>query len=437
MGDVAARLRKQVTPFADEHALVSEVVQTVGDARYVLLGEASHGTHEFYALRAELTKRLIRDKGFSVVAVEADWPDASRVNRYVRGEGADRDAREALSDFARFPRWMWRNAVVRDFVTWLREHNDGVQRKVGLYGLDLYSLHSSIRSVLHYLEGSDPEGAQEARARYGCFESFGGDPQRYGYLASFGRASCEDAVVAQLTQLRARRATLTATGDVAAHDALFFAEQNARVVKNAERYYRTMYRGGSASWNLRDTHMADTVDALCAHFGARDRQTKIVVWAHNSHLGDARATELGEQGQLNLGQLLRERHGGQTYLLGFSTYEGEVTAASDWDAEAERKRVRPALARSHEALFHALQLPQFFVRCDPALAALLHEPLLERAIGVVYRPQTERASHYFGARIAAQFDAVIHIDRTHALEPLDGHARREAAEPPETYPTGL
>ena len=438
MTDLAERLRDHVTAFTQDDEVLAPLLRCIGTARYVLIGEATHGTAEFYALRAELTKRLITEHGFSMVAVEADWPDAYRVSRYVRAQSRDTDAHEALSGFARFPRWMWRNQAVLEFVQWLRRHNDGAAAQVSFHGIDLYSLHDSMHSVLPYLDREDPQCAREARKPYGCFGPFGDHPQRYGYLTSCVCPSCEKAVVAQLVQLHTRRAELLAAGAVDAADELFVAEQNARVVKNAEQYYRAMYRGGVSSWNLRDTHMADTIDALCAHFGPRDPSTaKIVVWAHNSHLGDARATEMGRRGELNLGQLMRERHPGETFSVGFSTYDGEVTAASSWDAPPERKRVVPALTDSHEALFHSLGMPRFLLRCDAATRALLREPMLERAIGVVYRPETERASHYFHALIAEQFDALIHIDRTGALVPLDGHDREASEELPDTYPSGL
>jgi erythromycin esterase-like protein len=331
------------------------LLELAEDARIVLIGEATHGTHEFYRQRAQLTKRLILEKGFVAVAAEADWPDAYRVNRYVRGIGQDSEAEESLRDFKRFPAWMWRNADVLDFVGWLREHNDQLEtsEKVGFYGLDLYSLHASIEAVLQYLEKTDPEAAKRARYRYACFEHFGEDPQAYGYAASFGLSpNCEREVIAQLLEIRERRRDLLKRDGLAMEDELFEAEQNARVVKNAEEYYRAMFLGRVSSWNLRDTHMADTLDALLAHLDRRVGKAKVVVWAHNSHVGDARATQMGEAGELNLGQLARERHPGEARVIGFSTYHGTVTAASDWGGPAERKRIRPALAGSYEELFH-------------------------------------------------------------------------------------
>jgi erythromycin esterase-like protein len=419
------------------------LMQLVGNARLVLLGEASHGTHEFYRGRAQITKRLIEEKGFNAVAVEADWPDAYRVNLFARGEGADPEAVDSLAGFKRFPSWMWRNADVLDFVGWLRAHNESLppsDRKAGFYGLDLYSLHSSIEAVLAYLDKVDPVGASRARQRYGCFEHFGEDPEHYGYATGFGLSqSCEQEVVNQLMELQRRAAEYARRDGRIAEDDYFYAEQNARLVKNAEEYYRTMFGGRVSSWNLRDRHMAGTLHALLAHFDRQGRQAKIVLWAHNSHLGDARATEMGSAGELNVGQLVRERYGKEAVLAGFSTYEGTVTAASSWGGPAERKRVRPALPDSYEALLHETGIPDFLLnlRDGGSAAAGLREPLLERAIGVIYKPETERVSHYFHARLTEQFDAVLHFDRTRAVEPLERASEWESGELPETFPSGI
>jgi erythromycin esterase-like protein len=416
------------------------LLSMIGPARFVLIGEASHGTHEFYRIRAEITKRLIREKGFTAVAVEADWPDAYRVNRFVRGQTTDSDAVDALEGFRRFPQWMWRNADVLDFVGWLRAHNDAAPEPVGFYGLDLYSLHSSMEAVLRYLHTVDPEAARRARYRYACFDRFGEDTQAYGYAASVGLApSCEQAVVDQLTELRASAAEYARCDGRVAPDDLFFAEQNARLVTNAERYYRTMFAGRAESWNLRDRHMADTLAALVDHLSTPGRPAKVVLWAHNSHLGDARATEMAQGGELNLGQLVRERFGAESVLVGFSTHRGTVTAASDWDAPAERKRVRPALHGSYEALFHGLGGSNFMLnlRDDASVANALARPRLQRAIGVIYRPESERHSHYFQARLPRQFDAILHYDTTRAVEPLERTTLWEMGEVPETFPSAL
>jgi erythromycin esterase-like protein len=418
------------------------LLELIGDSRFVLLGEASHGTHEFYRERARITQRLIEEKGFAAVAVEADWPDAYRVNRWVRCLGKDQDALEALSDFHRFPRWMWRNQDVLEFVYWLRTANEArpSSRRVGFYGLDLYSLFSSMEAVIGFLEQADPPAALRARYRYSCFEHFGEDTQAYGYAAEFGLTqSCEDQAVQQLLELQRRAAELAPKDGSIAEDEFFFAEQNARLVMNAEEYYRAMFRGREVSWNLRDQHMTETLEALVRHLDRKVGHSKIVVWEHNSHVGDARATALGESGELNVGQLARERFGADAVLVGFSTYSGTVTAASDWGAPAERKRVRPGLPGSWEALFHGGGLANFLLpfRGRPWWSDTLDQPRLERAIGVVYRPETERVSHYFEARLAQQFDALIHWDETRAVEPLDRTPGWDPIELPDTYPSGL
>jgi erythromycin esterase-like protein len=433
------RLRAVVQPLHGGDDDYDRLVDAAGNARFVLLGEASHGTHEFYRERALITQRLIAEHGFAAVAVEADWPAAYRVSRFVRGAGGDGGSVEALADFRRFPAWMWRNADVLNFVGWLRAHNDERPEadRVGFYGLDLYSLHESMEAVLAYLDKVDPDGARRARERYACFENFPDDPQAYGYAASLDvKASCEDEVVGQLLELRRRAADLARRDGRVARDEFFYAEQNARTVRNAEQYYRTMFRGHVESWNLRDLHMVETLEAVAADFERRGRPVKVVVWAHNSHLGDARATQMGERGELNVGQLVRERYGSAALLVGFTTYTGTVTAAADWGAAAERKRVRPALRGSYEALFHEVGIPRFLLRMldDVDIAEELGQPRLERAIGVIYRPQSERASHYFQARLAQQFDAVLHFDETRAVEPLERTAGWDRGELPETFP---
>jgi erythromycin esterase-like protein len=415
-----------------------ELLELIGEAGVVLIGEATHGTHEFYRERALITRRLIEERGFAAVAVEADWPDAYRVNRYLRGAAEDADAEEALGGFRRFPTWMWRNAEVLDFVGWLRSHNEGAEgRGAGFYGLDLYSLYASVAEVVAYLERVDPSAAEQARERYGCFEQFGHE-QAYGRAASLGvTESCRRAVVAQLSELQRRAESYLRRDGIAAEDEQFYAEQNARLIASAEEYYRSMFADHAMSWNLRDRHMAETLAELRAHIARHGEQAKVVVWEHNSHIGDARMTEMGRRGELNVGQLARLRWPGDAVLVGFTTYEGTVTAASAWDAPAERKRVRPALPGSYEALFHEEGEPRFLLPLRGEAAELLRAPLLERAIGVIYRPETERASHYFHASLPGQFDAVIHIDETRAVEPLERTAGWEAGEVPETYPTAL
>src|SRR6266480_3597840 len=436
-------VREASQPFEGTPRYYDPLLKLIGNARFCLLGEATHGTHEFYQERAEITKRLIKEKGFTAVAVEADWPDAFRVNRYVRGLGDDKNANEALGGFKRFPTWMWRNTVILDFVEWLRDYNSSLPSnatKVGFYGLDLYSMYTSIEAVLGYLNKIDPEAARRARYRYSCFEHFGEDTQTYGYAANFEiTESCEREVIGQLLELRKHAADYASRDGHVAQDEFFFAEQNARLVLNAERYYRTMFRGRVESWNLRDHHMAETLDALVTHLNSQGQKAKVAVWEHNSHLGDARATYMADYGELNVGQLVREHYGPEAVLIGFTTYTGTVTAASDWGGPAERKRVRPALASSYEATFHDVNAPNFLLplRDRGAASIAVRDPRLERAIGVIYLPQTERQSHYFEARLSDQFDAVIHFDETHALEPFERYALWESGEPPETFPTGV
>lgn len=415
------------------------------DADLVLLGEASHGTHEFYRERARITQRLLAEKGFRAVAIEGDWPDAYRVNRYVRGLGRDTDANEALASFKRFPTWMWRNTEVEAFVEWQRSFNAGLpkQARTGFYGLDLYSMHSSMAAVLEHLDAVDQQAAAQARERYACFDRFGDDSQMYGLMTGLrGADSCEQAVRVALADLRRRAAA--SRGDMDDTEAAFNAAQNAQLVKNAEAYYRSMYLSDVSSWNLRDLHMASTLGQLQSHLwcqaGHGERPSKVVVWAHNSHLGDARATEMGQRrGELNLGQLVRERHGKRALLVGFTTHAGSVTAAHDWGAPTQRMQVVPARVDSHEGLLHAsgigrLMLP---LRNAGAHAEALSKARLERAIGVIYRPATERMSHYFHAELGSQFDALIHLDTTRALEPLEPGPGWSGAEAPATYPAGV
>jgi erythromycin esterase-like protein len=437
------RLRGAMYPVNGDSTDYDALFELIGNASVVCIGEASHGTHEFYCERARITKRLIDEKGFHAVAVEADWPDAYRVNRFVRAISEDGSANEALEGFkARFPTWMWRNADVLDFVGWLRAFNDVLPdetQKVGFYGVDLYSLFSSIEAVIQYLEQVDPESAKHARRRYSCFDHYGDEAQAYGYATAAGIAqSCQDAVVTQLTELRRRAAELVKQSDLPA-DEFFYAEQNARLVANAEEYYRSMFGGRISSWNLRDRHMAETIDALVAHLSKTHGRAKVVVWAHNSHLGDARFTEMGQQGELNVGQLVRERYDEDSVLIGFSTYTGTVTAADDWDEPAQRKSVRPGLKNSYEEALHQVSTSPYYLtfRGESVATEELDRERLQRAVGVIYRPETERQSHYFHARLPRQFDAMIHFDETRAVEPLEQTPKWHWGEPPETYPSGM
>lgn len=419
-------------PFASiEAADLNPLMERIGSARIVLLGEATHGTSEFYRMRERITRDLVVKKGFRFVAIEADWPDAARVDHYVRHF---RYPPSEWTAFARFPTWMWRNIEVRDFVSWLRKHNGSVERneRAAFHGLDLYSLYDSIRSVLNYLDEVDPQSAKVARERYGCLTPWQRDPATYGHAALTGSyPTCESHVVRALTDLLAKRRTY------AEHDGERFldAEQNARLVANAERYYRIMYYGSRASWNLRDSHMFETLKNLLAFYGP---DSKAVVWAHNSHVGDAGATEMAARGEYNLGQLCRREFGELAYIVGFGTHSGTVAAASEWDGPMEIKTIRPALPNSYEQLCHATGLARFMLglrgRGDLCGPTGLGKERLERAIGVIYRPETELASHYFRASLPQQFDEFVWFDSSSAVTPLE---TAEIKGLPDTYPFGV
>lgn len=434
-GAVSRLIREAGEPLGDLDAAIAALVERVGDARLVLLGESTHGTSEFYRMRARISQALIERRGFQFVAVEADWPDAMRVNRYV-SDYLPR-ARVDFTPFARFPTWMWRNQEVSEFVEWLRAHNLKQSERLhqaGFYGLDLYSLFTSVAHVLAYLDSVDPDAARIARARYGALTPWQKDPSAYGQAVLTGRyASSETAVVTMLRELLARRLEYGRKDG----EQFFDAAQNARVVASAERYYRAMYYGSATSWNLRDTHMFDTLVSLLAFHGAGSRG---IVWAHNSHVGNAMATEMSARGELNIGQLCRTRFGEGVYVIGFGTDHGTVAAASNWDEPMQRMRVRPAHPQSYERLCHDSALAAFMLHLRaPRRRAVRDELLadrLERAIGVVYRPDSERASHYFFASLPQQFDEYIWFDETQAVEPLPIE-RRPSPELPETYPFGL
>jgi erythromycin esterase-like protein len=433
-------LRTALDTLGENGAGVASLLTLIGDSSIVMLGEASHGTHEFYKLRAEITMRLIAERGFMAVLIEGDWPDSARVDAYVRGRGDDGSAEEALRGFERFPQWMWRNSVVVEFVEWLREHNSGTNEKAGFYGLDLYSLHRSAEQVVRYLTDVDPDAARHARERYGCFDWAGEDMQAYGYAASADiQHSCAEIAREQLAELQGQAARYASLDGRLAADAVFSAEQNARLVANAEQYYRSVFSGRPSSWNLRDTHMAETIQAVREHLRSQGVPPRVVVWAHNSHIGNARHTEMKRRGELNVGQLARERYGSDVVLVGFTTYTGTVTAARNWEEPAETRKVTPALPGSWEALLHAAGEERFLLplRGPSPVAEALRTPRLERAIGVIYRPETERMSHYFEADLPQQFDAVLHVDETRALEPLELSAAEALVEPPESWPSGL
>lgn len=427
---LAQQVREASEPFDDvDSADVDAILHRIGDARVVLIGEASHGTSEFYRMRARITRALIERGGFNVVGIEADWPDTSMLDRWVRGwAGPPLAARP----FSRFPNWMWRNREMLEFVDWLTEHNRGrpePERKTSIHGLDLYSLYNSIQTVLEYLDRVDPAAAERARERYACFSPWEREPAVYGRATVSGqRDDCEEEVVATLRDLLARRLDYRSADG----EALFDSEQNARVVQSAERYYRVMYYGSRESWNLRDEHMFRTLESVMQH---RGENARAVVWAHNSHVGNAGATEMGMRGETNIGQLARRAWGDEAYLIGFGTDHGTVAAASNWDEPMQVMRVRPSHTESYEQVCHQTGVSRFMLplRRDDAddLRHALSTPRLQRAIGVIYRPETERVSHYFQSALPKQFDEYIWLDETSAVQPLED---RDMQALPEGHP---
>jgi erythromycin esterase-like protein len=427
-------IRSAVEPLPDiDDPAFGAMFDRFGDARVVLLGEASHGTSEFYRARAAISRRLIERHGFNIVAVEADWPDAATIDRYVR----HREKREGeMRAFERFPTWMWRNAEVDDFIRWLRRHNGArsYEQMAGYYGLDLYNLNASMRAVIDFLEKEDPEAAKIARRRYGCMEPWADNPATYGRMAIFeGYARCEIPVMEMMRDLMKRNFE----GLSAECDEWLDAAANARLVKNAEAYYRVMYEGAEESWNLRDTHMFETLNQLLE---AKGPDSKAIVWAHNSHIGNAAHTDMGKRrGELNIGQLCKERFDGKARLIGFGTHTGTVAAADDWDMPMQVKRVRPSLEGSYERMSHDSEVPRFLLdlRAEEIgrdIKEALMEPRLERFIGVIYRPETERWSHYSECALPRQFDGWVWFDETEAVRPLPGEMRPGEEE---TYPFGL
>jgi erythromycin esterase-like protein len=439
---IAEMVRHAALPLQGTANDYKTLIEVIGDAHVVLIGEASHGTHEFYRERARITQQLISEKGFNAVAVEADWPDSYEINRYVRHYDPEiKTAEQALHGFKRFPQWMWRNMDVMNFVTWLRSFNNGLptQQKIGFYGLDLYSMHASMHAVISYLDKIDLQAANEARQRYACFDRFDKQMQDYGFMALHGlEQSCEDEVVKQLQDLCDHAWEYSRRDGQLAEEAFFNAKQNARLARSAEKYYRSMFQGRVESWNLRDTHMFETLESLMQHL-KRNGTAKLIVWAHNSHVGNAQATEMGQWGELNIGQLAQQKFKAHAFSIGFSTYTGTVTAASGWDASAECKQVRKGLPGSYEALFHQVGIPNYMLilRGDEPLSEALRGPRLERAIGVIYSPLSERQSHYFDARLPQQFDVLIHFDQTKAVVPVERTPQWERGEVSETFPSGL
>ena len=427
---VSDLIAQHAEPFTSiEEADLRPILERIGDARVVLMGEASHGTSEFYQMRAQLTKALIEKKGFKIISLEADWPDAARIDHYVRHREYGPSEWTA---FSRFPTWMWRNRDFRALVDDLRTHNKGVKRpekRAGVFGLDLYSLFVSADAVIRYLEEADPDAAEVARKRYGCLKPFSHDPASYGAAATSGEyTGCADEVTLMLSEL------LHDHRRFAEHDSDLFldAVQNAKLVANAERYYRTMYMGDELSWNLRDRHMYETLLSVMDFQG---KGSKAIVWAHNSHIGNAAATGMADRGETNIGELVRKKFGDQAYIIGFGTHSGTVAAASHWDGPMEVKEVRPSHKDSYENLCHKTGIERFFLPLKaPELVEALEKERLERFIGVIYRPETEMISHYMEARLPHQFDEYIWFNQTEAVKPIETH---EIEGLPDTYPFGL
>lgn len=446
---IIAAIEDQAVALTGADTDFDSIIEAARGKAVVMIGEASHGTRDFYSARAEITRRLITEAGFAAVAVEGDWPDAYAINRYVWNNNAEQTARQTLQVFKRFPTWMWANTEVLEFMRWLAVFNRDAlssgtaERPVGFYGLDLYSMGRSAEAVVEYLEKHDPDAAQVARERYACLDQFADEPHLYGQSVDKGLSqSCEQAITAQLMDMHGKGYQVIDEQDLMGDEEAFGAAQNAKLVRAAEEYYRTMFHGRPNSWNLRDQHMFETLEALRDHLGKQlERPAGVVVWAHNSHIGNAAATDMSRRGEFNIGQLAKEKHGEDVLLVGFSTALGEVTAASDWDEPAECKRVRAPLAGSYEALFHDVSHERFLLdlRGRNQMTDLLMEPRIQRAIGVIYRPETERQSHYFFSSLPKQYDFIIHFDETSALQALDVDV---TAEPPkgeadDTYPSGL
>jgi erythromycin esterase-like protein len=405
------------------HERFAPLLEQIGDASIVMLGEASYGTHQFQQTRAEITQLLIEEKAFNAVAIEADWVDTYRVHRYVQHLSQDQNAHEALNDFRYFPQWMWRNDDVAQFVEWLREQNQRlpIDARIALYGLDLYSYYGAADAVMNYLDRIDREAAQEAGYRYSCFEQFDQDPQQHGYTAGYGLSPQreEEAIAYAMARTQRRIEELRQSRELAAGDQLY-AEEIERLIHKAEPYYREIFHGRNNGWNLRNRHLFDSLIMLINHLGKQNRKAKIVVWTHNAHLGDARFTEMSTRGELNLGQLVKETYADKACAIGFTTYNGTTAAASEWGGQVEQKQIRPALPESYEALFHSLYETAFSLNLhNPLIRERLGNARLERSIGAVYRPQTERISHYFYTQLSQQFDLVLHFDQTDAVIPLE------------------
>jgi erythromycin esterase len=432
---IADGISERALPLADP-ADLDPLIERIGDARYVLLGEATHGTAEFYEWRAHLSRRLIEEHDFSFIAVEGDWPDCYRVNRYAKWyPDAGDSARDVLHAFERWPTWMWANREVAELAEWLRDHNHRLpaERQAGFYGLDVYSLWESMHAVVSYLEAIDPNFARSARSAYRCFEPYGEDAQEYARATALVPTTCEREAIAVLGALRSKAPEYRADG----RDAFFNAEQNALVATNAERYYRTMVRGGPTSWNVRDTHMVETLDRLMAHHGPN---AKAIVWEHNTHIGDARFTDMARAGMFNVGQLVRQAHDADdVVLVGFGTHRGTVIAGEEWGAPMRRMRVPPAREGSFEDALHRANVGDLLLLFndeDDGGIVGLDEPIGHRAIGVVYDPRTEHWGNYVPTIVPKRYDAFIHIEETQGVDALHMPVLVDG-EPPETYPSGM
>ena len=432
---ISESLKKRALPLERE-ADLEPLIKRIGDASYVLLGEATHGTSEFYQWRAALSRRLIEDYGFSFVAVEGDWPDCYRVNRYAKlyPESGER-AREVLHAFERWPTWMWANREVAEFAEWMRDHNRrrSSARQVGFYGLDVYSLWESMHAVVQYLEGIDPALARSARGAYRCFEPYGGDVQEYARATALVPTTCEREAVAVLAALRSKGSEFREDG----RDAFFNAEQNALVAQNAERYYRTMVRGGPTSWNVRDAHMVETLERLMKHHGP---EAKAIVWEHNTHVGDARFTDMARAGMFNVGQLVRQTNdASDVVIVGFGTHRGTVVAGDEWGAPMRRMRVPPAREASFEHALHDAETSDallLFNESENGGIEGLDEPIGHRAIGVVYDPHNERWGNYVPTIVSKRFDAFVYIEESSGVDALHMPVLVDG-EPPETFPSGM
>ena len=429
--DIVQAIRERALPLRGD-ADLDPLLERIAGARVVLLGEASHGTSEFYTWRHRISARLVAEHGFRFIGVEGDWPDCYRLNRYVKGYPAEGGARQVLHAFDRWPTWMWANEEVVALGEWLRQWNSDqpAERQAGFYGLDVYSLFDSMAAVISYLKRVDPQAAAKARKAYGCFDPYENDVQDYAMSTMVLPTGCEDEAVRMLTDLRSRERDY-GDGDP---EAFFDAEQNALVARNAERYYRAMVRGGSASWNVRDTHMMETLERLLEHHGP---DSKAIVWEHNTHVGDARATDMARVGMVNVGQLARERWGDEVAIVGFSSYAGSVIAGAEWGAPMRSIPVPEGREGSWEALLHAAGAEDkilFTEQMDDVQGAL--EPRGHRAIGVVYNPEHERYGNYVPSVLPYRYDAVIHIDRSTALHPLHMEVHPDG-DAPETFPSGM